>query len=859
MIQNGDEIGGHKITGELGRGGMGVVYKAYDKTLERPAAIKMMLADQATETNKKRFIREAAAIARCNHPGIINVYSYGEQDGLPYFVMEYVDGKPLFSFLELARTLKTAKNLEELRTYGYIQAPSPADKDLPYFLRPLAAPPLDDEDYEGHAAALVSSVADALYEAHSLGILHRDIKPSNILIGKKGPPKLADFGLAKLKGASDITAGQPLLGTLKYMPPEVFSDGEITPASDIYSLGTLFYELLTLEHPFTTENTAAFIKAVTQDPCPEPAGLNPAISPALNLVIMKCLARNPADRFQNAHDLADAIRLGVRPKGLKTQIFDGIKTLLSGSDRTPPQALPEQEAPPEAAAADRLEAQRLADEATRLLFAEYATTKALNLTADALELDPGCLDAYFMLTMISAQLGIGTATARALPKLKRLTKTAPSPAGRARAGVMVAYLEGSPGWIKEAEKYLKTAPDDVHALYLAARGQMVVNNNFRRAREHADRIEALMPESNLEYWFIDLNRYTLTGDLEKVLETTRLLTARFPGVTMLRVGLVQRLMEAGRLDEAEREAGEALKLDPAHDFLNFFAAEIKLHRRDYQGAADGTRKFIGIAPDEIKYYSYHKLYLISLLRGDREQALKYLEIARNLAPELDLKSSEEVAAAIAGLRTASPAGGLEPRHLEFSFRKGKELLLRNLTAALNNVGGTSSEIYILDPDERPRAVRDWFFFNMFRRQELRRTKLTLAAPPLSSFSDSGGAILKADFQRIESVYGKYSALVEYAEPLKPNSAGLITAETDLEGRWQELPDGALVLQLDETMEQMGWKCRIVALPEGTGVISLSEEPSEDLTEDGTRYLVYSRFFYENERFRLTARFRQKPA
>jgi len=166
----------------LGRGGMGVVYKAFDKTLKRDAAIKMLLPEQATPNNKKRFLREAAAIARCGHPGIIKIYSYGEHEGLPYFAMEFVDGKPLGAFLELARTIKNSDNLSELKKYGYIQPPSPGDEDLPYFLRPLAASPLAEGDYENHASGLIAGVADALYEAHCLGILHRDIKPSNILL-----------------------------------------------------------------------------------------------------------------------------------------------------------------------------------------------------------------------------------------------------------------------------------------------------------------------------------------------------------------------------------------------------------------------------------------------------------------------------------------------------------------------------------------------------------------------------------------------------------------------------------------------------------------------------------------------------
>lgn len=856
MIENGAIINGHTITGELGRGGMGVVYKAYDKTLERAAAIKMMLPEQATDTNKKRFIREAASIAKCNHPGIIKVYTYGEHGDLPYFIMEFVDGKPLSAFLELAKTLKNAGNLDELKKYGYIQEPSPADDELPYFLRPLAAPPLSDEEYEGRAATLIAGVADALYEAHSLGITHRDIKPSNILIGKKGLPKLADFGLAKIRDSVDITTGQPMLGTLKYMAPEIFADGKITLTADIYSLGTVFYELLTLEHPFKTDNTAAFIKAVTQDPCPEPVKINPAISPALNLVILKCLAKKPADRFQSARDLADAIRLGVRPKGLKTQIFEGIKTMLRPSERTPAPAAPEEAQLPQVSEEDRTEADRLMGNAIKAYFMDFAIIKALTITMEALELDPGSLDAYFMAAILSNHVEISSVLRRGRLKLKLLENTENDEIARTRAGLIFAYIEDTKDWPKRAEKYLRLKPDDPFALALCAQARLD-SDDYRKAGEYSAKLTEMMPGS-MYNWYIEMSRLNRMGRKKESQELTRRVIKKFPANMMLRYGLSQALIESGNLDEAEKMITEGIKLSPIEEFFIYFHSEIFLYTKNYPAACAELRKAIGIATDEIKSFLYYKLSKVYILRGEPAEARKHLEIARNLAPDLNFKSNEELTEIVNRMKNfPSSLEGIPPALLHFNFKKSKEVLLLDLFSAHNNVGTASSAIYVFEKDCHPRAACLWLFFYAPHRHNAKRTEIFLPSLPLSSFADWQGNILKTDFRRVDSGYGKYIATIDFTAPLKHNTPAPIEAETDMDGLWEEKAGGEIELHLDETMQQLGYRNRILALPEDTEIISISAEPDETIVEDGTRYLIYSRFFFTDEHFRLTVKFRHK--
>lgn len=857
-MNNGDEIGGHKITGELGRGGMGVVYRAYDKTLKRDAAIKMLLPEQATETNKKRFLREAAAIARCGHPGIIKIYSYGEHGGLPYFAMEFVDGKPLASFLELARAIKDPADLEELRKYGYLQAPSPGDEDLPYFLRPLAAPPLADGDYENHAAALIAGMADALYEAHSLGILHRDIKPSNILISKVGLSKLADFGLAKMGDSGDITTGQPRLGTLKYMAPELFSNSEGGPSSDIYALGTVFYELLTLSHPFEADNTAAFIRAVTQGRCPPPSKLNRSVSVPLSLVIMRCLEKAPARRYGDARELADAIRLAARPKGLRTQIFAGLRGLLNPAER-PGQSGAASEKPPAVTENARREAARLAGEAALAYFTDFSVDQAHNLVLDALKLDPLSVDACAMLIVLAAHMGETSALRKAGANMRQVAKSGTDEAARLYSGLLAENLGGTSDWLRKMEHYLGGDTDDPALLAICARARMGTGD-YAKALEYAARISRAIPGGSLFSWFVDAYHIAWLGQHAQWQEITAEAIKHHPGNVMLRFALIEGLIETGKLEEAEKTLNEAAGLARNHEYFLLLRAELAIVRKEHKTACVELRKAIGSRQDDIIARDYYRLNKIYSLRGDRKEALRHLVIARNLAPEMDFKSNEELAALVEGSVDYRPAfENLPPECLEFNFRMGRKSLLDNLFSACKNPGISFSTIYIFGKDSAPRAVRAWLFFNEMQQNAPKSKKIFLPALPLSSFIDAHGSVLKTEFIRTLADYGRYQATVTFAAPLKHLTPGSAEAQLNLEGLWKERQGGVLNLHLDETTHSPGHRCHILALPEDSEIIELSARADKELKLGGWRFLVYSRFFFDGEHFRLTAKFRHKHA
>jgi beta-lactam-binding protein with PASTA domain/tRNA A-37 threonylcarbamoyl transferase component Bud32 len=271
----GVSLGGrYRIEREIGAGGMARVFRASDEALGRVVAIKMPRDPYATDPPfRERFLREARAAARLSHPNIVAVYDVGEQDGRPFLVMQFVDGPTLKD--ELAR-----------------RGPLPV----------------------GEAVAFVRQVAEALAYAHLHGIVHRDVKPANILLTQPlagdGPRRralLSDFGIARSLGEAGLSASNEVFGTVHYLAPERAQGQPALPASDVYSLGIVLYELLTGRVPFNAESPVATALAHARQPVPPPRAYNPAIPPRLEQVILRALAKNPAERFRNGAEFAAAL------------------------------------------------------------------------------------------------------------------------------------------------------------------------------------------------------------------------------------------------------------------------------------------------------------------------------------------------------------------------------------------------------------------------------------------------------------------------------------------------------------------------------------------------------------------------
>jgi serine/threonine protein kinase len=284
-----EEIPGYELLGVLGRGGMGIVFRARQISLKRQVALKMILTGRhARSEDRRRFQQEAEAVARLQHPNIVHIYEVGQQNGLPYYSLEFVNAGSLEQFLR-----------------GVPQAPQVA-------------------------AQLVLQLAEAMHYAHKRGIVHRDLKPANILlhldesrIVRKGQsadpavfrelqsylPKISDFGLAKdLSGDEQVRQGM-IVGTPSYMAPEQAGGrGHVGPAADVYSLGAILYEMLTGRPPFRGTNVQETAQQVlSQEPVP-PRQLQPKVPLDLETICLACLQKDPAARYASAEALGEDLR-----------------------------------------------------------------------------------------------------------------------------------------------------------------------------------------------------------------------------------------------------------------------------------------------------------------------------------------------------------------------------------------------------------------------------------------------------------------------------------------------------------------------------------------------------------------------
>jgi len=291
----GPVVPGYEILGELGRGGMGVVYRARQVQANREVALKMILGgDTAAADDRTRFRTEAVAVARLQHPHIVAVYDVGEHAGRPFFSMELCPGG------SLSRRL--------------------ADTQM--------SPTV--------AAELIRKIARGVEAAHAAGVIHRDLKPGNILLTADGEPKVADFGCAKVSGPDgrSVTSTGAVIGTPSYMAPEQASGvARVAAPADVYALGAILYECLTGQPPFRGPSPMdVLMRVLTEDPTP-PRELKPDIPRDLEFICTRCLEKNPTRRYQSASELASDLDRFLHGEPVSTARGRFIERIVGAVDR----------------------------------------------------------------------------------------------------------------------------------------------------------------------------------------------------------------------------------------------------------------------------------------------------------------------------------------------------------------------------------------------------------------------------------------------------------------------------------------------------------------------------------------------
>jgi tetratricopeptide (TPR) repeat protein/tRNA A-37 threonylcarbamoyl transferase component Bud32 len=628
-------VPGYEILCELGRGGMGVVYKVRDSKLERLVALKVVLAGpHASTAARTRFLIEARAVARLQHPGIVQIFQVGEHEGMPFLVLEYAEGGSL-----------------DQRT---------ADGGLP----------------PAEAARLVEALGRAVHCAHERGILHRDLKPSNVLLTADGSPKLTDFGLAKLLDVgTGPTPTDAFLGTPSYIAPEQAAGKtrEVGVGADVYSLGAILYELLTGRPPFQGQTLLSTLAQVqTEEPVP-PSRLRANLSRDLESICLKCLEKSPRRRYASAAALADDLARFLDGQPVEARPISAWRRVWRSIRRRPvllawtfgvaallclalfalaSVRLAEQEG-------QRRSAQRSArfarcrDEAIFYglltpdrgtlftgpeLAANLRTTEAA--AREALDLaGPGTSEDCYTLVLVLAET---------------LAQDASRPAGERYQDALCA--------LDHAERF----GFDTRAAHLRRAHFLTRLGEQEEARKESERAASLPPQSALDHFLAGEESYRRGSWAEAMTSFNRVLTVQpahfwaqfFLAVCQLRLrqweaaraGLTACLAsrpefvwaylfrafaqeKLGALSEAEDDFQKAFQLDPGEDArytLLLTRGVLRFQQKDLERAASDFREAQALKPTQ--YNAFVNLAWVYLARGQLDLAAEEMKRAERLQP-----------------------------------------------------------------------------------------------------------------------------------------------------------------------------------------------------------------------------------
>ena len=348
----GIRIGSYRLIREIGRGGMGVVFEANHLLLDRKVALKVLPGHTLASSDRQRFEREARSAARLHHTNIVPVFDVGEDQGIPFYAMQFIDGRGLDEFVRWAGSTEVrfdgsgqldgfwhchnepSESADDLLTpdKSGLAASNPVGTSQPGSKDGSAGSHTNRQRHWRFLARLGMQAAEALHYAHQQGILHRDIKPSNLLLDQDNNVWITDFGLAKAMGDQDLTATGDLIGTLRYLAPETIR-GRSDRLADVYGLGLVLYELITLQRPFEDSSQLNLIQKITESGPEQIERQRAGVPRDLRVIVQKSIERDPALRYRSAGELAADLRRFVEDKPIRARRTTVVAHFLSWARR----------------------------------------------------------------------------------------------------------------------------------------------------------------------------------------------------------------------------------------------------------------------------------------------------------------------------------------------------------------------------------------------------------------------------------------------------------------------------------------------------------------------------------------------
>ncbi|MEW6710384.1 MAG: serine/threonine-protein kinase [Candidatus Riflebacteria bacterium] len=787
QIPTGTIINGCKVIGEVGSGGMGTVYKAHDEALGRLVAVKIMHDAAAGQIAKDRFAREAATIARLDHPGIIRIYSYGEYDGQPFFIMEFVDGRTIKEFIRHCNVVHAGEiSVDELIQSGYLKN---NHLETPFFLQDQLKNPLQDPDYSKKIRNLMLSAASAMAEAHRQGVIHRDIKSSNFLIVNDERVKLLDFGLVKPTSDSEITRTDHFMGTLSYAAPEQLmgSRGKISFRTDVYCFGVVLYELATLSHPIKEEDPGAIVTSIIQGNFVPPSQLNANISSDLEAIIQKCMQKDPTDRYADGAAVFQAL------KGSSTSStwFSGFTEILKGWFQKESSENDKLESYSRAAerekdvneASPALVAKKFFKSARRKFFKNFAVLEAIEDLKQALEIEPENVDTVFLLGFAMNAISQGLEVKPYLDRCRNGLDDKNEKEIDKLELVRTIFIGRNYDEGRKISLRLQQIYRDDLDFSLALFFCYEALGNYPEALVVGEQLRRKLPDNNIIAVAMSECHFSIM-DFQQAIAILREPIENFSDFQNLRLKIIQTLLISGLLSEAETEVRTGLQKDPMNMLLHFYLGRIMLLSKRYQEAVAAFRQAISVPGDDgLKAAVFYYLYRLMVFLEKNEMAGKYLRQARGMRKNMIFPTLEEVKEKIDYESLAGIKDEIGNRPwLQTAIESAREICFDTVdlhTFAIGNYGCTSVFEIFTDGSYLHHAI--FSNFNLYDNDEL-FSQIWLPEYPKTPFIDEEGNILTCRFYEINQKGG--IASLTFARPWKCGTGSFIYCRLS-DGRFEK--------------------------------------------------------------------------